>query len=423
MTDLVEQLWSEASEAVHGHREVVDARVGNLVMVAMCEAGLSASDESLSRTAAAWADTGPCTILGGARANPASAVAANAFLLHAGLADDAYRVAHHPGLTVIPAALAAVEAFGDREHPLSEAVAIGYEFSCRLADLFLPDVSYRGWRVTATVAPIASAATAGYIRDGMPGAVNAARLGCSLVGGPLGAVNGGDDWQVQPAIAAAAGMMAALVSREHRSNVGALEGDLGPLSHFSGRVPDASPRTGLRLDDVTFKQQGGAMYGQAIYQAVQQAEIGAGVHRLIVQVPIFAERYANQQNQETRSVASVEGTLLAALTTKLGADAAASVDQIEVESDPQLEDLSARLVIHDSDGTHHVITASGDTSSWTSRDVLDHVLRRTDQSLEASATEVQQIAFQEADTALKTCLIFANRVAQTCRGPQEVQPD
>ncbi len=116
----------------------------------------SARDPRLARIAQVLAGApGPATVAGAAStAAPHAATTANAFLMHAQLADDAYRLAEHAGLAVLPVALAAAEHDVEIDGAAwLRAVVGGYEAACVLADLLLPDASQRGWRVTAAVAP------------------------------------------------------------------------------------------------------------------------------------------------------------------------------------------------------------------------------------------------------------------------------
>src|ERR687895_291 len=81
-----------------------------------------------ARTLASTAAAGVLTrAAGDTRAPVPEAVAANAFLIHATLSDDAYRLALHPGLAVVPAALAHAESTGGAGGAVLRAVGGGGE--------------------------------------------------------------------------------------------------------------------------------------------------------------------------------------------------------------------------------------------------------------------------------------------------------
>ncbi len=272
--DAAAALWRRAHTLAASADDALLTRAADCILAALVEAVVSARDPRWERGALALAATdGPATVAAGDRhASLADAVAANSFLIHATLSDDAYRLALHPGLAVVPAALARAEATGARGEAVLRAVAGGYEVACRLADALLPDVSRRGFRITAAIAPVATAATIALL-DELPAdqAVEALRLACGAAGGGLRTVDAvGEGWSLQPALATGTGIAAV------RAATAGLQGAAGIIETPNGMQGSLCgvPWPGLPGDDdarihrVTFKEHPVAMYGQAIFDAL-----------------------------------------------------------------------------------------------------------------------------------------------------------
>jgi 2-methylcitrate dehydratase PrpD len=322
------------------------------------------------------------------------AVAANAFLIHATLSDDAYRLALHPGLAAVPAALAHAEATGAAGEAVLRAVTGGYEVACRLADALLPQVSERGFRITAAIAPIATAATIALLDDAAAAvAVEALRLACGAAGGPLRTVDAvGEAWSLQPALATGAGIAAVRAAqagmRGAERIVEAPNGVHGSLcgGSWPGLPDDDDPRI-LR---VTFKEHPVAMYGQAIFDAVMRAEhLPRGARSVTVRVAPFAADYGRQDSSDAESVGSVAGIARRAIAA-VDPDARPA---ITVTADPALGPLDARLEIGG-----HVLVGSGDTSGWGPAEVAAHALRRAGDGAGALVRACQELALA-ADVA------------------------
>ena len=335
------------------------------------------------------ATDGPATVAAGdRRASIADAVAANSFLIHATLSDDAYRLALHPGLAVVPAALAQAEATGARGEAVLRAVAGGYEVACRLADALLPDVSQRGFRITAAIAPVATAATIALL-DGLPAAqaVEALRLACGAAGGGLRTVDAvGEGWSLQPALATGTGIAAV------RAATAGLQGAAGIIETPNGMQGSLCgvPWPGLPEDDdarihrVTFKEHPVAMYGQAIFDALLRGgTLPAGTDAITVVVPTFAADYGHQDSSDAESIGSVAG-----ITRKALAAADPSLaPAITVVGDDRLGPLDARVEAGDV-----VLVGSGDTSGWGPADVAAYALTRAGAGADALVRACQDLA-------------------------------
>lgn len=106
---------------------------------------------------------GACTLIGQTlRSDPATAALANATLSHILIFDDLHRKAKlHPGVCVVPAALAACELSGADGGTFLAAVAAGYETAARLGvAVGMAEHRLRGWRATGTCGSFGAAAAA-----------------------------------------------------------------------------------------------------------------------------------------------------------------------------------------------------------------------------------------------------------------------
>jgi 2-methylcitrate dehydratase PrpD len=372
--DAAAELWRRGAGLASSADAAVLTRAADCVLAALVEAIASARDPRCERGALALAPSrGPATVAAGdVRATLPDAIAANSFLIHATLSDDAYRLALHPGLAVIPAALARAEETGASGEAVLRAVAGGYEVACRLADALLPVVSERGFRITAAIAPAATAATIALL-DGMGAgpAVEALRLACGAAGGGLRTVDAvGEGWSLQPALATGAGVAAV---RAAGAGLCGAEGIVEAANGLHGSLC-ARPWPGLPADDearihrVTFKEHPVAMYGQAIFDAVLRGgPLPAGTDAVTVVVSPFAAGYGHQDSSDAESVGSVAGITRKALAA---ADPSLS-PAIAVVGEEGLGPLDARV-----EAAGHVLVGSGDTSGWGPAEVAAHALRR-----------------------------------------------
>jgi len=130
--------------------EVVD-RAKGVTLQALCSA-LLARDMPASRQALALMQEeeagggGAASVLcHGARLTKAGAAFVNAETVFAGGKWDTFRMLTHPGIAILPAALAAAETAGASGRDFLTAVAAGYEVMERLAAEFIPTVMSRGF--------------------------------------------------------------------------------------------------------------------------------------------------------------------------------------------------------------------------------------------------------------------------------------
>ena len=109
---------------------------------------------------------GPCAVIGaGLRTSPETAALINGVLSHVLVFDDLHRQAKlHPGVAVIPAALAAAERGQVGGSVFLTAVAAGYEAAARTGvAIGMAGHRARGWRATGTCGSFGAAAAAAVV--------------------------------------------------------------------------------------------------------------------------------------------------------------------------------------------------------------------------------------------------------------------
>jgi 2-methylcitrate dehydratase PrpD len=150
---------------------------------------------------------------------PENAAFVNATMCHADFRDDAHAPSQsHPGVTVIPAALAAAQIVGlDAASPrFGAAVVAGYQVIGRLGRLGATASTPRGFRASAIYSVFGGAAAAALVL-GLEGAQ--LRHAISLAAQSAAGLNqpyhdGTEEWMLLPGTAAKSGVMAALLARE-----------------------------------------------------------------------------------------------------------------------------------------------------------------------------------------------------------------
>ncbi|MGW4034416.1 MmgE/PrpD family protein [Streptomyces sp. NPDC004838] len=214
---------------------------------------------------------GGAHLLGSGRtASPHLAAFANSALMHARAQEDTHGT-FHPGVTVIPAALAAAEAEGADGAAFLTAVVAGYEVGTAVSDP-LTELTTPPFRATGLYGPLAAAAAAGRVLGlDAPRLASALGLACAFAGGGSETFAAGtDEWHYQSGVAASNGLLAArLAAAGAKGSPLAVEGESGFLDCFvRGRAPRPDGlATGLgdrwRLLDVTFKPYPICAFNQA----------------------------------------------------------------------------------------------------------------------------------------------------------------
>lgn len=385
--DTANSLWDAAcTVAQSAHRETLERAAGCLAVALTDMLVSSRTPRHRAVASVLAAGHGPCTVTGSSRgAWLPNAAAANAYLMHARLTDDSFEVAAHPGLTVVPVALAAAEHVADvtgitpTGQAVLRAIVGGYEIACRLAERLLPHVSSRGWRVTSVIAPLSAAATLALMLD-MPReiACNAVGLAATTAGGPLAVVStAGDGWRLQPALAVQAGVSAALAAQAGL-HVGAdyLAATHGYYELFGTAAPPAREFTAPAVHAVTFKRYPVAMYGQSIFDAFDKLpRLSGQATRSTITVAPFAAQYGSQSRASVTSISSVRGIAFQALREfhpDLDTRRLEDTGQLVVIPDAQIDPLAARISVELADGNTYTADGSGDTQEWGITEFSEH---------------------------------------------------
>ncbi len=175
---------------------------------------------------------GRCTAIGLDRlVAPREAALINGALAHALDFDDTHDEAVlHPGVAVIPAALATAEYLAASGPHLLDAIVVGYDVHVRVALAATQAPGHTGWHYTSACGIFGAAAAAGRLL-GLPPAqmADAFGLACAQASGTLQSEHDGT-WakRLQPGLAAAGGVLAAqLAAQGFRGPHEALEGTYG----------------------------------------------------------------------------------------------------------------------------------------------------------------------------------------------------
>lgn len=129
-----------------------------------CAFGALATEPArvIAQYAARPRHAGPCSVIGGTPASPEVAAMANGTLSHILIFDDLHRHAKlHPGVAVIPVALAAADLARLDGKTLLTAIAVGYEMTARVG-VAVGMAAHRGkgWRATGTCGSFGAAMAA-----------------------------------------------------------------------------------------------------------------------------------------------------------------------------------------------------------------------------------------------------------------------
>jgi 2-methylcitrate dehydratase PrpD len=183
---------------------------------------------------------------GGSWHTLAEAVEGNAILAHAHFHDDSeYSSWSHPASLIVPVATTLGDSTGASVDRVLRAIVAGYSAINWLGaeETVALAMIHRGVRTSPTLGAIAAAASASVLLDlGAEQSASAAGIAASITGGLLEPVRtGSDEWRVQNAHAARAGLLAAqLAGGGVRGARSALEGPKGLLAAYAGMnaLPD-----------------------------------------------------------------------------------------------------------------------------------------------------------------------------------------
>ncbi len=208
-------------------------------------------------------------LIDGATATPYGAAFVNSALMHARLQEDAYHTGSHPGVMLIPAALAVAETRGCSGRDLITAVVAGYEIEAAITADLIPRSNERGFRSSPAYGPFGAAIAAGKAlglnEDQLTHAIGYA---ATFAAGTFEGGDGTDIMVLQVAQAPRSGLLAAFLAEQGaRASETSLEGPIGFYYAFTGsadgleRLPD---HLGVRWEilEVTLKRYPTSMFNQ-----------------------------------------------------------------------------------------------------------------------------------------------------------------
>jgi 2-methylcitrate dehydratase PrpD len=304
-----------------------------------------------------------CTVIGAAERLPAPAAAlGNAACAHALDMDDGHRFgALHPGVAVIPAALASAEAAGASTRDFLAGVAAGYEVMIRIGRAINPSSLNRGFHATGVAGVFGAAAAAcritGLDRGETAGALGLAGLQASGILQVNHDVEGARVKPLNPAKAAQSGVYAAaLAARGARGPAEIFEGSDGFFQAFTDRADTKSAVEGLgtvyEIDNAYLKLYAACRHAHAALDALLEAWPAEGalesIEEIVVETYPAAIRLAGIQRPGTASAArfSIPFTLALGLRFR---DAAAERYTEETVAEEALIALAGKVRMVPSD--------------------------------------------------------------------------
>ena len=159
--------------------------------------------------------------------------------------DDGYRAGSvHPGAVVVPAVLAAAFGQGMSGERMIAAIAVGYEFSTRLAEAIHPASRLRGFHNTPVVGVLAAAAAVGSLRGQSADCIEQGLgIAASSAAGLFAFLtNGGEIKRLHAGFAAREGLQAALLAERGMTGpTGVLESADGFFQAYGGQPITEGP--------------------------------------------------------------------------------------------------------------------------------------------------------------------------------------
>src|SRR5437764_1425942 len=192
---------------------------------------------------------GAATVLcNGARLTKAGAAFVNAEMIFAGGKWDTFRMLTHPGIVILPAALAAAESTGASGKTFVTGLAAGYEVMERMAAEFIPTVMARGFHAGPVFGIFGAAVAAAKLQRLDGNQIHSAIAQCvNLAAGNLeGARSGGRSLREGAAVRNAL-LAVAMAKQGAPGGDTVLEGDAGFYHSY----------TGNNLGKLTFSFTGG----------------------------------------------------------------------------------------------------------------------------------------------------------------------
>ncbi len=212
---------------------------------------------------------GASIITDGTKTSPFAAAFINSALMHAKLQEDAYHTGSHPGVMIIPAALAVAETRGLSGRDLITAVVAGYEIEAAITADFIPSSNDQGFRSSPIYGTFGSAIAAGRLMDlDEDQLTDAIGYAATFSGGTFEGGDGTHIMVLQVAQAPRSGLLAAYLAEQnaHASET-SLEGPIGFYYSFTGSrdgLDVLADHLGKRWEimNVTLKRYPTSMFNQ-----------------------------------------------------------------------------------------------------------------------------------------------------------------
>ena len=347
----------------------------------------------------------------------ANAALANAVCAHALDMDDGHRYAAlHPGVVVIPAAMASAQAAGASTPDLLAGIVAGYEVMIRIGRAINPSSLNRGFHATGITGVFGAAAAAARImgldRDETAGALGLAGLQASGILQVNHDVEGARVKPLNPAKAAQSGLYAAvLAGRGAKGPSRIFEGEDGFFQAFSDKVDTDVAVEGLgsafEIENAYLKLYAACRHAHAALDALLEAwpadRTPESIDEIVVETYPAAIRLAGIQAPGTASAArfSIPFTLALGLRFR---DAAAERYTEKVVAEPGMITLAEKVRLVPSDrweriypgkrGATVTISAAGETFS------AEVDLAKGEPENPASWDEIQSKFLKNAELAL-----------------------
>ena len=292
----------------------------------------------------------------------ANAALANAVCAHALDMDDGHRYAAlHPGVVVIPAAMASAQASGASTPDLLAGIVAGYEVMIRIGRAINPSSLNRGFHATGITGVFCAAAAAARImgldRDETAGALGLAGLQASGILQVNHDVEGARVKPLNPAKAVQSGIYAAvLAGRGAKGPSRIFEGEDGFFQAFSDKVDTDGAVEGLgsafEIENAYLKLYAACRHAHAALDALLEAwpadRAPESIDEIVVETYPAAIRLAGIQAPGTASAArfSIPFTLALGLRFR---DAAAERYTEKVVTEPGMIALAEKVRLVPSD--------------------------------------------------------------------------
>ncbi len=345
---------------------------------------------------------GVSLLVDGAKATPYGAAFVNSALMHARLQEDAYHTGSHPGVMIIPAALAVAESRGISGRDLITAVAAGYEVEAAMTADFIPRSNDWGFRSSPTYGPFGAAVAAGRLLDlSEDQLVHAIGYAATFAAGTFEGGDGTDIMVLQVSQAARSGLLAAYLA-EHgvRASERSLEGPIGFYYAFTGGtggLEHLADHLGARWEimDVTLKRYPTSMFNQPPIHAMLTLTERHDLHpnrvaSVLVEMNDFevtypGARFTRPGSGFTRGTGSGRTNFVVAAACvnrefalppdrpagwssptqgidrlPTHAESVRLAERVTVVGSPEISPLAPRLTVRLDDGTTHQVQATGD---------------------------------------------------------------